>query len=278
MRIDLHTHSNVSDGALPPGDVVRAAHAAGLDGIALTDHDSMAGLPDARAVAEPLGLTVIGGCEVSAVLEHRPVHVLGYFMDPRHPRFAAEMAAIRSSRLDRARRMVERLNELGVAITYERVRQLAAGESVGRPHVAQAMVEAGVIATTNDAFTDEWIGNNGRAYLEKTALSPQDAVDLIRQAGGAAVVAHPIWIEGQTSPEALLTALAAGGLAGVEVDHPDHDAAARQRFGSLARDLGLVATGSSDFHGNTHGGRIGSNTSSHDVVEKLRERATAAVA
>lgn len=277
MRIDLHTHSNVSDGAFPPADVVRAAHAAGLDGIALTDHDSMAGVPEASAAAEPLGLTVIGGCEVSAVLEHRPVHVLGYFMNPDHPRFASTMASIRASRLDRARRMVERLNELGVAITYERVRDIASGESVGRPHVAQAMVEAGVVPTTNDAFTDEWIGNNGRAYLEKTALSPQDAVSLIRAAGGAAVVAHPIWIEGTTTPEELLTALAAGGLAGVEVNHPDHDDAARERFRALAKELDLVPTGSSDYHGNTHGGVIGSNTSSQETVERLRERAKAAV-
>ncbi|HEX9695390.1 MAG TPA: PHP domain-containing protein [Actinomycetota bacterium] len=275
MRTDLHTHSNVSDGATPPAEVVRAAKAAGLDCIALTDHDSMAGIAEARAAGEGLGVAVIAGSEISAVLDHRPVHVLGYFMDPDHPRLAAELAAIRASRLDRAARMVQRLNELGVPITYERVRALAAGESVGRPHVAQAMVEAGVIAQPGEAFTDEWIGNDGRAYFEKTALSPQGAVDLIREAGGAAVIAHPIWIDGPTSAETLLRGLAAGGLAGVEVDHPDHDASARERFGALSRELNLIPTGSSDYHGNAHGGAIGSNVTPADRVQQLRERAGA---
>lgn len=277
MRIDLHTHSNVSDGALPPAEVARVAKAAGLDCIALTDHDSMAGLPEAGAIGEEIGLAVIAGCEVSAVFEHKPVHMLGYFMDPGHARLASALAEIRQFRLQRAQQMVERLNELGVPITYERVRQIASGDSVGRPHVAQAMVEAGIVATTDAAFTDEWIGNNGRAYLEKTALSPRDAVTLIREAGGAAVVAHPIWVEGPTSPEDLLRDLATAGLAGVEVDHPDHDAAARRRFGALAAELDLVPTGSSDFHGNAHGGGIGSNTTPPEQLERLRERAKAAV-
>lgn len=272
MRIDLHTHSNVSDGAFPPADVARAAKAAGLDCIALTDHDSMAGIGDARATGDAIGLAVVAGCELSAVLDHKPVHMLGYFLDAAHPRLAAELAAIRDFRLRRAERMVERLNELGVPITYERVRQIARGESVGRPHVAQAMVEAGVVATTNEAFTDEWIGNNGRAYFEKTALSPRAAVRLIREAGGVAVIAHPIWVEGTISPEDLIRDLAAHGLAGVEVNHPDHDDEARARFGALARELDLIATGSSDYHGNAHGGVIGSNVTAPDDFERLRER------
>ncbi|HVL91502.1 MAG TPA: PHP domain-containing protein [Actinomycetota bacterium] len=277
MRIDLHTHSSVSDGALPPAQVARAAKAAGLDCIALTDHDSMAGIPEARATGDAIGLAVIAGCELSAVLEHKPVHMLGYFLDASHPRLSSELAAIRDFRLRRAERMVATLNELGVPITYDRVREIASGESVGRPHVAQAMVEAGVIATTNDAFTDEWIGNNGRAYLEKTALSPREAVALIREAGGAAVIAHPIWVEGPVSAEELIRDLAGAGLAGVEVDHPDHDGQVRERFRALADELDLVATGSSDYHGNSHGGALGGNTTSPGALERLRERAKAAV-
>ncbi len=277
MRIDLHVHSNNSDGSYPPAVVVDHARRAGLDGIALTDHDSMAGLPEAVAAGEQLGVTVLAGAEISATIDGQPVHMLGYFMDPEHPRLAAELGAIRDNRLHRARLMVEKLNDLGVAITYDRVRQLAAGESVGRPHVAHAMVEAGVIATTNDAFTDEWIGNNGRAYLEKTALSPQGAVDLIRESGGVAVIAHPIWLKAKSiTTEELIRVLAAGGLGGLEVDHPDHDDDARARFGALAKELDLIPTGSSDYHGNEHGSIIGLNVTDDQRVQWLRDRAKGA--
>lgn len=276
MRIDLHVHSNNSDGAQPPAEVVRAARDAGVDVFALTDHDSLAGIPEARSAAASLGIEVIGGCEISATFERQPVHILGYFMDLGHPRLNRELAAIRDSRLNRARRMVERLNDLGVAITYERVREIASGESVGRPHIAQAMVEAGAVATTDAAFTDAWIGNDGRAYVEKTALEPQATVDLIREAGGAAVLAHPVWLKRRTTdPAELIRALAAGGLAGIEVDHPDHDSVARGRFAAFADEYDLVPTGSSDYHGNRHGGAIGSNTTTPANLERLRSRAKA---
>lgn len=277
MRIDLHVHSNNSDGAYPPEEVVRIAREAGLDVIALTDHDSTAGVSLAQRAGEALGVTVIAGCEISATYERAPVHVLGYFLDTEHPDLVRELEELRDDRVVRAQGMVSKLRDLGVEITWEQVRALAAGESVGRPHIAQAMVDAGVLTSTVDAFTEDWIGNEGRAYVEKKALTPQQAVDLIRGAGGVAVLAHPIWFhKGRSLPEELIRSLAANGLGGIEVDHPDHDEAARARYRALARELDLVPTGSSDWHGNEHGGRIGENTTSPEALARLRERAGAA--
>lgn len=275
MRIDLHVHSNASDGAQNPADVVGEAKKAGLDAFALTDHDTLAGLPEARAAASLMGLKIYTGCEVSAVYEEAPVHVLGYFMDESHPRLLRELALIRDDRVERAQGMVAKLRDLGVDVTWEQVRGRAKGESVARPHVAAAMVEAGAIRAVKDAFTEEWIGEGGRAYVEKKALTPQGAVDLIREAGGAAVLAHPVWFKKDTDglPGGLITSLADHGLAGIEVHHPDHDEAAVERFGSLARDLGLIGTGSSDYHGNEHGPVIAVHTTAPDALEALRERA-----
>jgi predicted metal-dependent phosphoesterase TrpH len=173
--------------------------------------------------------------------------------------------------------MVAKLNELGVPITFERVREIARGDSIGRPHIAQAMVEAGVVPNTTAAFTDEWIANRGRAYVERHTLTPADAVRLIAGAGGVAVIAHPIWTETDASvTEDEIEALASAGMGGIEVDHPDHDHEHRTKYRALAERLGLVCTGSSDWHGNEHGGKIGVNTTDRDTLERLRERATAA--
>ncbi|MHB8513238.1 MAG: PHP domain-containing protein [Actinomycetota bacterium] len=275
MRADMHVHSNRSDGAYAPVEVVRIAKNAGLDAFALTDHDTLDGLPKARDEASMLDLVVYTGCEISAVYEGYPVHVLGYFMDETNEKLNEELTAIREDRVRRAKAIVEKLIALGVGVSYERVRQIATGESIGRPHIAAAMVEAGVIAKTTDAFTDEWIGNHGRAYVEKKTLTPQQAVGLIIEAGGAAVIAHPIWFRKGTDglPVELIEELARNGLKGLEVDHPDHDEAARARFASIARDLHLIPTGSSDYHGNEHGPVIAVNTTPIERVEALREAA-----
>src|SRR5437870_10735615 len=247
MRVDLHVHSNNSDGAFPPEEVARKAREAGLDGIALTDHDSTAGYEAAREAGERLGLRVLPGSEISAVHRGGSVHVLGYFLDTAHPRLVEELASIRDDRVWRAKGMIEKLNALGVPVTFEQVRGIAKGESIVRPHVAQAMVDLGVISRTTDAFTPDWILEGGRAYVEKKALTPQAAVTLIGEAGGVAVIAHPVWHpdtpEGQ---EELIDLLVPLGLAGIEVDHPDHDPPTRKRFRALAARKGLLATGSSD--------------------------------
>jgi predicted metal-dependent phosphoesterase TrpH len=270
MRVDLHVHSNNSDGAFPPEEVARIAREAGLDGIALTDHDSTAGYAAARDAGERLGLRVIPGSEISAVYLGSSVHILGYFLDVENSKLVEELGSIRDDRVWRAKGMIEKLNALGVPITFEQVRAIAQGESIVRPHVAQAMVDLGVIESTVDAFTPDWILEGGRAYVEKKALTPEAAVTLIGEAGGVAVIAHPVWHpktpEGQ---QELIELLASLGLAGIEVDHPDHDPPTRERFRALADRLGLASTGSSDYHGNDHGGKIGENTTAPEVLSSL---------
>lgn len=272
-RFDLHTHSNVSDGSFTPSELVRRARAGGLDGIALCDHDSTAGWEEARAEGEQCGLEVIGGCEVSSRWRGMPVHMLAFFFDPLSAELVAELKRIREDRILRGEKMVAKLRELGVDVTLARVREIAQGESLGRPHIAQAMVEAGVIARVSDAFTREWIGTSGRAYVPKQVLSPQETLHLVAGAGGAAVIAHPVWIEQEThASQEIIEECAALGLAGLEIEHPDQDSAARRRFGRLADRLGLVRTAGSDYHGDDRGGMLGTFGVNEGTLAALRAR------
>jgi len=276
MRIDLHSHSNASDGTQPPADVVRRARRAGLDVLALTDHDTVAGLREA-AEALPAGLTLVPGMELSCRLGPTGVHLLAYLFDPAHPDLAAECARIRDSRALRGRRMVEKLNELGVPVTWEQVRSLAGRAAVGRPHIARAMVAAGVIDRVEEAFTPEWIAPGGRAYAERYALDVVTAIRLVRAAGGVPVLAHPgAGRGGLLIDRARLAELAEAGLFGLEVDHPDHDTPTRRRLRALAAELGLACTGSSDDHGELTGHRLGRETTSPQVYERLLAEATGA--
>lgn len=271
-RYDLHVHSNVSDGAFPPAEVARRAAAAGLDAIALSDHDSTAGLDEARAAGE---VEVLTGCEVSSRYDNIGVHMLAYFVDVANPRWVEALQWIRDDRVLRAEGMVAKLQELGIGITFEQVRAIATGESIGRPHIAQALVDLGVVKTTPEAFVPEWIGDGGRAWVSKHVSTPQETVAFVREAGGVAVVAHPIWIERDGGDaQALIEELASIGLGGVEINHPDLDTSARADFGRIADRLGLVKTASSDYHGNAHGGQLGANWCGDDVIAELRARAT----
>ncbi len=276
MRIDLHVHSSASDGTEPPGEVMRRARAAGVDVVALTDHDTTAGLGEA-ARALPGGLTLVPGMELSSLLGSRSVHLLGYLFDPAEPALAAECARIRESRRDRARGMVTRLRELGVPVTWEQVAQIADGGTVGRPHVARAMLAAGAIRTFGDAFTKDWIAPGGRAYVDRYAPDPVRAIGLIRAAGGVAALAHPrAGRGGPWLPVRRLAEFAAAGLAGIEVDHPDHDRAQRAELRRVAGELGLLVLGSSDDHGSLTGHRIGCDTTSRGDYERLLALATGA--
>jgi len=269
VRIDLHTHSTASDGTDPPAEVMRRAAAAGLDVVALTDHDTLAGHREARDGLPP-GLALLTGMELSCRLDGRSVHMLAYGVDPGHAELAAECAAIVAARAGRAQAMVEALRGLGVDITWPQVRALAAGGVVGRPHIARAMVAAGAIASPDEAFTADWIGAGGRAYVSRYALDPVAAIGLIRAAGGVAVLAHPRAVSrAEQLSEATIAELAAAGLAGLEVAHPDHDPAVRQRLAGLAAGLDLVATGGSDDHGSLTGYRIGCETTSPQAYERL---------
>ena len=275
MRADLHSHSTASDGTCPPAEVMRRARAAGLDVIALTDHDTVAGHDAARAALPP-GLTLVPGMELSCRLDGHSVHLLSYLFDPADPELAAETARIRESRVRRAEEMVERLAELGAPVTWEQVSALAAGGVVGRPHIARALAEAGVIDSPDQAFGPDWIGEGGRAYVPRYALDPARAVALVRAAGGVSVLAHPR-ARGWEVPDDVIAGLAAAGLDGIEVWHPDHDHDQRMQVQALADRLNLVASGGSDDHGELTGYRIGSDTIAPDAYERLIAQATGAV-
>jgi 3',5'-nucleoside bisphosphate phosphatase len=276
VRADLHSHSTASDGTCPPADVMHRARAAGLDVIALTDHDTVAGLAEAR-LALPPGLALLPGMELSCRLGGHSVHLLGYLFDPGHQELASECARIRESRLHRAQAMVERLAELGAPVTWDQVSAMAGGGVVGRPHIARAMVEAGVIDAPEQAFGPDWIGAGGRAHVTRYALDPVRAIALIRAAGGVTVLAHPrAGTRGWMIPDDVIAALAAAGLHGIEVWHPDQDQSARQELQALAATLGVVASGGSDDHGELTGYRIGSDTIAAEAYERLVSQATGA--
>ncbi|CAM3334443.1 MULTISPECIES: PHP domain-containing protein [Streptomyces] len=276
MRIDLHTHSTASDGTDTPAQLVRNAAAAGLDVVALTDHDTVAGHPEALA-ALPAGLTLVTGAELSCRLGDTSLHMLAYLFDPDEPELARERELVRDDRVPRARAIVTRLRELGVPVSWEQVARIAGDGVVGRPHIAAAMVESGVIETVSDAFTPEWIANDGRAYVGKHELDPFDALRLIKGAGGVAVFAHPLAVKrGRCVSENTIAELAAAGLDGVEADHADHDPATRERLHGLAADLGLLATGSSDYHGTRKTVALGDHTTAPDVYAEIAARGSGA--
>ncbi|MER6214710.1 MULTISPECIES: PHP domain-containing protein [unclassified Streptomyces] len=276
MRIDLHAHSTASDGTDTPAELVRGAAAAGLDVVALTDHDTVGGYAEAIA-ALPHGLTLVTGAELSCRLDGIGLHMLAYLFDPREPELARERELVRDDRTPRAQAMIGKLQELGVGVTWEQVARIAGDGSVGRPHIATAMVELGVVPTVSDAFTADWLADGGRAYAEKHELDPFDAIRLVKAAGGVTVFAHPAAVKrGTCVPEEAIAALAAAGLDGIEVDHMDHDTGTRARLRALAGDLGLLTTGSSDYHGSRKTCRLGDCTTDPEIYGEITRRATGA--
>lgn len=268
QRFDLHVHSSRSDGTVAPGGLAALAARAGLAGFALTDHDTVAGWDEAAEACAGLGLEFVPGIELSAEVGVQSVHVLGYWMDGADEDLVAECERLRGERERRARAMLDRLDALGVAVDFERVRAIAGDAPIGRPHVAAAMVEAGAVTTPDEAF-ERYLADGGPAYEPKRALDPVAAVALLRAAGGVAVLAHPGC---QDLPETLVERMAAAGLAGVECDHPGHDPAiAAQWFAHAAR-LNLVPTGASDFHGDRKDAKIGERATSAEMVDNLRWR------
>lgn len=274
MRIDLHVHSSASDGTDPPAEVARRAAAAGLDVVALTDHDTMAGIATAMAALPP-GLTLVPGLELSCLYSDRSVHLLAYLCDPADQALAAETELIRDDRVHRARAMVARLAELGAPVTWEQVTAIAGDAVVGRPHIARALAEAGVVATPADAFTAEWIADGGRAHVGRYAPGVARGIALVRAAGGVPVLAHPR-SPGYEIADEVVAGLAAAGLAGLEVFHPDHDLSERTRLTQLANSLNLVMTGGSDDHGAFNDSGLGSETTPPEQYERLRALASGA--
>ncbi|MBJ6634628.1 PHP domain-containing protein [Streptomyces sp. I5] len=276
MRIDLHTHSTASDGTDTPAELVRKAAAAGLDVVALTDHDTTRGHAEALA-ALPQGLTLVTGAELSCRLDGVSMHLLAYLFDPEEPALLAERELVRDDRVPRAKGMIAKLNELGVPVTWEQVARIAGNGSVGRPHVASALVELGVVDSVSDAFTPEWLADGGRAYVPKHETDPFEAVRLVKEAGGVAVFAHPAAVKrGRTVPDSAIAQLARAGLDGIEVDHMDHDPGTRARLRGLAGELGLLVTGSSDYHGSRKTCVLGEFSTDPEVYGEITRRATGA--
>jgi predicted metal-dependent phosphoesterase TrpH len=276
-RIDLHCHSTASDGTLTPAELMAAGSGAGLDVMAITDHDTTGGWA-AAAAARPDGLTLVRGAELScrwmgAERWPIPLHMLAYLFDPDEPRLAAELARVRADRETRGEKIVELLRADGVPITWPEVYSYAAGGSVGRPHIAQALIRAGLVRTTNEAFASRWLG--ARYFVPKADIDVFEAVRLVRGAGGAAVFAHPkATSRGRIVPDQLIVDLAAAGLAGLEADHEDHSPEQREQVRTLAGELGLIVTGSSDFHGTHKTVQLGAFRTELPAYEKLVATAT----
>jgi Predicted metal-dependent phosphoesterases (PHP family) len=271
---DLHAHTNRSDGTFTPTELVDLAVERGLTGVAITDHDTLAGLDEATAAGGDR-IEVVPGIEFSAEYEGASLHVLAYWIDPANEGLRAELRRLTDTRFRRGELMVEKLQELGYPIDFERVRQIAGGDTIARPHVAQAMVEAGIVPNEKAAFTEEFIADGGRAWVPKHALHPLDALTLIAGAGGVCVLAHPgMWKGAGSVPDDLIEAMAEGGMAGLEVDHPDHDETQRATYRAMAERLDLVPTGASDCHGLRYDPvRLGSETTDADRFAELRRRA-----
>jgi 3',5'-nucleoside bisphosphate phosphatase len=275
MRIDLHTHSSVSDGTDTPAELVRKARAVGLDVVALTDHDTFDGLDEAAAEGDRLGIPVVRGMELSCSRRGDSVHVLAYGADPASPGLAAEMARVRDGRLGRLAGVLAKLAELGVSVSEADVMaQVGDSPSVGRPHIADALIKAGHVRDRQEAF-DRFLADGGPAHVHRYTIEVDRGIDLVHEAGGLAVIAHP-WGRGReyVLPSSVLEELVRDhGLDGIEVDHQDHDSETRQRLRTLADDLGLLATGSSDYHGmGKLDHELGCNTTDPAVFKELQRR------
>jgi 3',5'-nucleoside bisphosphate phosphatase len=274
-EIDLHVHTNRSDGTFTPTEAVKLAAERGLDGIAVTDHDTTEALAEASDAAQKAGIEVLSGVEFSAEYQGTSIHVLGYFMDLDDAAFQEELTRLRDDRFRRGEMIVEKLQELGYDISFERVREIAGGGNIVRPHIAQAMVEADIVPTEKDAFTEDFIADGGRAGVNKHALDPLDAVDLIVGTHGVCVLAHPgMWGDQTSVPDELIEAMASRGMGGLETDHTDHTPEQREKYRAIAERLGVVPTGGSDCHGTRYDPiRMGSFTTDPERVEDLRSRA-----
>jgi 3',5'-nucleoside bisphosphate phosphatase len=279
-RIDLHTHSTASDGTDAPAALVAVAAAAGVDVLAITDHDTTAGWAEAAA-ALPAGMRLVRGAEFSCVCatgrgdRDVAVHLLGYQFDPAHPAIVAEQTRLRGERVDRLRRMTEKMAADGYPVDVAAVfGRLPEGSSAGRPHLARALVDAGVVGSVTEAFTT-LLYNGSPYFVPKTDTPVRTAIDMLRAAGGVAVFAHPLARRrGRVVEPSVIAELAAAGLAGVEVDHPDHTPEDRELLRALATETGLAVTGSSDYHGTNKTTAIAAETTAPESLEQLLDGAT----
>ncbi|OPY58212.1 MAG: error-prone DNA polymerase [Pelotomaculum sp. PtaU1.Bin035] len=269
MPVDMHVHTTASDGVDNPEDVVARAKALGLDALAITDHDTLEGVEPAMAAAIIYKIEVIPGIELSTEHGGKEIHVLGYLMDLNCPEFLDKISFFRNCRVDRIGKMVIKLQELGIPVDIEKVMVISGAGSVGRPHLAAALVEAGVAATIAEAF-DKYLGAGCPAYVPRFKVDPVEAVQLIRNAGGFPVMAHP----GLSNSSSLIPDLAQEGLLGLEAYHPAHSRELSSYYCRLAEEYGLIITGGSDYHGPGHkeGISLGAQTVPYTVVQNMKSR------
>jgi 3',5'-nucleoside bisphosphate phosphatase len=252
--IDLHTHSNASDGSLAPRELVACAVQKGAAAIALTDHDTVAGLPEALRAAEASRFELVPGLEISAEFTGGGMHILGYFIDHTDSSFQQELERLHQARRERNPQIIVRLQELGIPITYDQVLALSGGQ-IGRPHIAQAMLQIGAVQTLDEAFR-QYLTKGAPAYVEKFRFSPDRAIALIRQAGGVPVLAHPFTLNCTTREQLILLVreLKEKGLQGLECLYSEHTPEQTREYLALAEELDLRVTGGSDFHGRNKAG------------------------
>lgn len=250
-RLDLHLHSTHSDGSQPPAEIISMAHKADVRALAITDHDILSGLPEAVEAARPLGIEVIPGVEISSRFDDDELHILGYYLDPADATLQGRLATLRESRHRRNPLIVERLRDLGVSLTHDEVRELAGTDAVGRPHIARLLMQKGYVQTAKEAF-DRYLARGKAAYAARELPEPIEAIQWIGDAGGVAVLAHPLWVK--RTGDALRTLcekLKDAGLSGIEVHYSTHTPQQTSVFLNLAKQLDLLVTGGSDYHGLT---------------------------
>ena len=269
-RVDLHIHSTTSDGVYTPSEVVHLALERGLATIALTDHDTLGGVAEAQQAAVGAGLEVIAGVEINSEGVWGDLHFLGYYVDPESAPLRERLRAIRDARVERARKMLERLGQMGMMLEWEEIRALASGDSIGRPHVAQALLNRRYVQTLQEAF-DRFIGLDSPAYVPRLRLTPPEVMQTITEAGGVPVLAHPAHSGAATVGR--IPEFVEYGLRGVEVYYPHHSPEQVEVLLGLCREHGLLATGGSDFHGSgiEGGASLGAVYVPPECVERLRE-------